>query len=133
MTPEQLRNSPEQADMDGPLFEWRKKGIRLAAEGREKVRGVDAYRLRVTLPSGVVRFLDLEASSFRKLRWQGELGEGQGRRLVESVFLDYRKVGGLMFPLRIESGSGGKINQVIAFEKIDVNPVIEDSRFEMPR
>ncbi len=51
----------------------------------------------------------------------------------ESYFSDYRKIGGLWFPFRIESGAGGRVTQTIAFDKVELNPPIADSRFEMPR
>jgi outer membrane lipoprotein-sorting protein len=133
LTPEQARNFPEQADMDGPLLGWKRRGIRLEVEGREKVRGIDALKIRVTLANGVVRYLDLDASTYRKVRWQGELGEGDGKQTNESFFADYRKVGGLLFPFRIESGAGGRVTQTIVFEKVEMNPPIPDSRFSMPK
>jgi outer membrane lipoprotein-sorting protein len=133
MPPEQARNLPEQADMDGPLLRWKRRGIRLEVEGREKVRGIDALRIRVTLANGIVRYLDLDASTYRKVRWQGELGEGDRKQVNESFFTDYRKVGELLFPFRIESGAGGRVTQTIVFEKVEVNPPIDDSRFSMPK
>ncbi|MGH9442573.1 MAG: hypothetical protein ACRD16_09900 [Thermoanaerobaculia bacterium] len=133
MSAEQARNLPERADIDGPLLRWKQRGIRLEIEGREKVRGTAAFRIRVTRPDGAVRFLDLDASSFRKIRWEGELGEGSRKSMNESYFADYRRIGGLLFPFRIESGSGGRVTQTIVFRKIEVNPVIDDSRFEMPK
>lgn len=133
MSAERARNLPEQADLDGPLVRSKPRGIRLEIEGREKVRGIEAFRIRVTLANGIVRFLDLDASSFRKVRWEGELGEGSQKSMNESFFTDYRKVGGLEFPFRIESGAGGRVTQTIVFEKVEVNPPISDSRFSMPK
>lgn len=133
MTAEQAANLPEQADLDGPLVRWKEKGIRLEIEGREKVRERDAVRVRVTRGNGVIRFLDLDAKTFRKVRWAGDLGEGDRRQMNESYFSDYRRVGGLWFPFRIESGVGGRVTQTLVFDKVEVNPPIPDSRFEMPR
>jgi hypothetical protein len=133
MSAEQARNLPEQADMDGPLLRWKERGIRLEVEGKEKVRGLEALRIRVTLANGIVRYMDLDARSFRKVQWQGELGEGDQKRMNESFFTDYRRIGGLRFPFRIESGVGGRVTQIIVFDRVEVNPPIADSRFEMPR
>jgi hypothetical protein len=134
MTAEQEKNAPEQADIEGPLVDSAKKGIRLALEGKEMVDGRDAWRIRVTRGDGVVRYLDLDAATSQKVRWQGELGEGGERRMNASLFSDYRTVGGLSFPFRIVSGAAGEEpSQEIVFEKIEVNPAISDSAFARPK
>jgi len=134
MTADQERNAPEQADIEGPLVDSAKKGIQLALEGKEKVDGRDAWRIRVTRGDGVVRYLDLDAATSLKVRWQGELGEGAERKMNASLFSDYRTVGGLSFPFRIVSGiAGEEPSQEIVFEKIEVNPAIPESAFAPPK
>ncbi|HET9794648.1 MAG TPA: hypothetical protein VFS34_09315 [Thermoanaerobaculia bacterium] len=134
MTPEQAASAPEQADIDGPLVDSARKGIRLALEGKTTVGGKEAWRIRVTRPDGVVRYLDIDGTTSLKVRWLGELGEGSNRQMNASVFLDYRSVGGLSFPFRIVSGiAGGAVNQEIDFDRIEVNPTIPESDFSRPR
>jgi len=134
MSEEELRNVPEQADIDGPLVDSSRKGIRLSLEGKEPVGGKDAWRIRVTRADGVVRYLDLDVASSLKVRWEGELGSGAERKLNASVFSDYRKVSGLSFPFRIVSGAAGEApNQEIVLEKIEVNPAIPGSDFDEPK
>jgi len=134
MSAEQVRNAPEQADIDGPLVDSARKGIRLALEGKESVDGKDAWRVRVTRADGVVRYLDLDAATSLKIRWEGELGEGAERKLNASLFSDYRAVDGLSFPFRIVSGvAGGEIGQEIVFDRIEVDPAIPDSDFAPPK
>jgi len=133
MTDEELSNAPEQADIDGPLVDSAKKGIRLALEGKERVDGRDVWRIRVTRPDGVVRHLDLDAATSLKVRWEGELGWGNEKKMNASTFSDYRAVDGLSFPFRIVSGESGQPpNQTIVFEKIEVNPPIPPSAFDAP-
>jgi len=134
MNAEQLANAPEQADIDGPLVDSAKKGITLALEGPVKVDGKDAFRIRVTRANGRVRYLDLDATTSLKVRWEGELGEGEQRKMNASLFSDYRTVSGLAFPFRIRSGVLGEAaQQEIVFEKIEVNPTIPESDFEPPK
>ena len=134
MTADQERNAPEQADIEGPLVNSAKKGIRLTLEGKETVDGREAWRIRVTRGDGVVRYLDLDAATSLKVRWEGELGEGNERKMNASLFSDYRKVGGLSFPFRIVSGVlGEEPSQEIVFETIELNPAIPDSAFAAPK
>jgi outer membrane lipoprotein-sorting protein len=134
MSAAELANAPEQADFEGPLVDTAKKGIHLALEGRESVDGRDAWRIRVTRPDGAVRYLDLDATTSFKVRWEGELGEGADRKMNASTFSDYRNVDGVTFPFAIASGiAGGEPGQRIAFDRIEVNPEISDARFSAPR
>ena len=134
MSEEELRNAPEQADIEGPLVDSARKGIRVALEGKEPVGGKDAWRIRVTRGDGVVRYLDLDVSTSLKVRWEGELGSGAEKKMNASEFSDYRTVSGLSFPFRIVSGAVGEPpSQVIVFEKIEVNPAIPESAFEAPK
>jgi hypothetical protein len=134
MNEEELRNAPEQADIEGTLVDSARKGIHLVLEGKEPVGGRDAWRIRVTRGNGIVRYLDLDVATSLKVRWEGELGTGADRKTNASEFSDYRTVSGLSFPFRIVSGVVGEPpNQVIVFEKIEVNPAIPDSAFEAPK
>lgn len=134
MTDEELSNAPEQADIDGPLVDSAKKGIRLALEGKEQVEGRDTWRIRVTRRDGIVRHLDLDAVTSLKARWEGELGSGADKKMNASSFSDYRAVDGLSFPFRIVSGAAGQPpSQVIVFQKIEVNPAVPPSAFEPPK
>ena len=48
---------------------------------------------------------------------------------------DYRTVDGLVFPHRIVTGPKGRPDdqQRVEFDKIEVNPALDDSRFTMPK
>jgi outer membrane lipoprotein-sorting protein len=51
----------------------------------------------------------------------------------ESSIGDYKEVGGLMFPLSIESGpKGSPQKQKLTISKVELNPEIDDARFKMP-
>lgn len=123
-----------EADIEGPLVDYRAKGHKVALVGREKFDGKDALRLRVTLKSGDAQDVLLDATSYL------ELGS-ERRRVVrgteielDSRFGDYREVGGLQWPHRIEVGPKGRPEkQLVTFEKIEVDPQIDDARFAMPR
>ncbi len=124
----------EQADIDGPLVDWKAKGHAVELVGSEALPGGPAHQLKVTLKSGLVRHLWVDAKtglvvrtvSTRKLR---------GREVVlETAFGDYRETGGVTFARSIETGVQGRLRRLrIVVESVEVNPVIGDARFRMPR
>jgi outer membrane lipoprotein-sorting protein len=133
MPPEDAKDVELQADMDGPLVDYKAKGHRVELMGLEKAGGRDAWRLKVTLRNGDVRdlYLDLKshlqiASVVRRMV-QGKPAE------VESAIGDYREIGGVLLPHFFETRVKGiPQTQSVRFEKIELNVPIDDSRFSRP-
>src|SRR5260221_10270011 len=57
MPAEDLKQIQEQADLDGPLVDYKQKGNTVELIGKEKIEGATAYHLKVTLKNGNVRDL----------------------------------------------------------------------------
>jgi outer membrane lipoprotein-sorting protein len=130
---EAVKDAQEQSDLDGPLVDYQKKGHKVELVGKDRAAGVDAYRLRVTLKSGSVRDIWIDAASWLEIR--GESSRSMGGRVMESetTLGDYRDVGGLKLPHRVEGGPKGRSEkQAIVLSKIEVDPVIDDARFGKP-
>jgi len=133
MPPEAVKDAQEQSDLDGPLVDYQKKGHKVELIGKDKAAGVDAYKLHVTLKSGSVRDIWIDAASWLEVR--GEGSRSMGGRVMESetTLGDYRDVDGLKLPHRVEGGPKSRPEkQSIVFSKIEVNPVIDDARFGKP-
>jgi hypothetical protein len=133
MSAEDSRDMELQADMDGPLVNYRAKGHRVELMGLEKIADHDAWRLKVTLRNGDARdvFLDLNTHlqivTVAHRIVQGKLAE------IESKLGDYREVGGVLLPYSFETTARGvPQKQSVRFDKIELNVPIEDSRFRMP-
>jgi outer membrane lipoprotein-sorting protein len=133
MPEEDTKMMAEQADMDGPLVDWKEKGHKVELLGKEQVEGADAYKVKVTMKNGSVRtyyidaetYLDIKVEAKRKMR--GTDVEG------ETVFGDYKDVDGLMMAHSMENGTkGSPQRQKMVFEKVEVNPTLADSLFAMP-
>ena len=134
MAADDLKEADEQADIDGPLVDYKAKGHSVELVGKDKVEGADAYKIKVTLKNGDVihffidsdAFLDVKAESKRMIR--GSEVE------AETSFSDYKEVGGLVYPHAIEAGPKGSAQkQKITIEKVEINPVLDEARFKMPK
>ena len=133
LSEEQAALSAEQADIDGPLVDWKAKGHRVELVAASPLPGGEAHELAVTLKSGVVRHVWVDAvsglvvksSSTRKVR---------GHELeIEALFGDYRKDGGVAFAHSIEIGVRGRPQRLrIVVESVEVNPALDEARFRMP-
>jgi outer membrane lipoprotein-sorting protein len=131
MTPDDLKETQDQADFEGPLVDYKKKGHKVELAGKEKIEGTDAYKLKVTKKNGDTEYIYLDADAFLEIK-------SEGKRIVrdtpvefDSTTGDYKDVGGVMFPFSAEIGAKGQ-KVKLSFTKIEVNPKIDDARFKMP-
>ena len=133
MTDEDLKNISEEADFDGPLVDYAKKGNKLELVGKDKVEDKDVWRVRLTTKNGDVRYYLFDAGTFLLLKWEGKR-RAEGKEFpVESYFRDYRDVEGLKFSFQIDSGSSATdLTQKLVLDKIELNPEISDSEFTKP-
>lgn len=133
MSADDLKDAQEQADMDGPLVDYKDKGNKVELMGKEAVEGSDAYKLKVTLKSGDIRYIYLDPDSFLEIKTEGKRMVRGTEMEFESVSGDYKEVEGLMMPFSIEAGpKGSPQRQKITIEKVEINPAMDDNLFKMP-
>ena len=68
MSADEAKETQEMADLDGPLIDYQSKGHRVEFEGKEKVEGTDAYKLKVTLKNGDVQTIYIDSDSFLEIK-----------------------------------------------------------------
>ncbi|HZM70820.1 MAG TPA: hypothetical protein VFB95_10700 [Candidatus Cryosericum sp.] len=133
MSPDDTKEAEEEADIDGPLVDYKGKGHTVELVGKEKLEGSDAYKLKVTLKGGTVRYQYIDADSFLEIRTEAKRTVRGNEMEFESTIGDYKEVGGLLIPHSIQSGAKGRPEkQNIVVEKVELNPKLDDARFKMP-
>jgi outer membrane lipoprotein-sorting protein len=133
LSEDELKTMAQQADFDRPIVDYQAKGYKIELVGHEKLEDKDTYKLKVTLKDGQVRYDYIGAASFLELKWEGRIVRNGEEFQAQSLYRDYRSVEGLMFPFTIESDTPETPNpQKIVFDKIEINPPIDDVRFGRP-
>jgi len=133
MPPDQAKDMEEQADFDGPLVDYKDKGHTVELLGKEQVEGADAYKLKVTLKSGDVRTIYLDAETYLEIKVESKRTVRGTEVEGEATMSDYKEVEGLMMPHVMEQGQkGSPMRQKLVIEKVEINPDIPDSLFAMP-
>jgi len=133
LPPEMAKDLDNQSDIDGPLVDYKAKGHQVELVGKEKVEGSDAWKLKVTLKSGDVQYVFLDADSCLEIRNESKRTIRGSDVELETTIGDYKEAGGLLWPHSIQSGAKGRPEkQSFAFESIEVNAAIDDARFKMP-
>jgi hypothetical protein len=124
----------EQADIEGPLVDWRVKGHALELVGKEALAGGPAYRLKLTLRSGAVRQVWVDAATGNIVRTESARKLRGHEVALQTTFGDFRETAGVTFARSMETGVPGRPRRLrIVVESVEVNPTLDDTRFRMPR
>ena len=133
LPPEASREAAEQADIEGPLVDFAAKGHKIVLLGHEKVAGRDSVKLEVTLKSGAVRYVYLDAATFLEVKGEGRRRAEGDEVMLETYYRDYRDVDGLKLPFVIEAGPAKRPErQKIVLDRIETNVLLRGTDFEMP-
>lgn len=103
-------------------------GITLSYEGNETVNGKDAYKIKMTLPSGLRWFTYFDVESGLKVKEQREIQTQMGLSEQTVVYEDFREVEGVKYPYKITQLFGGQSVDVTV-SSIKVNKGISDDIF----
>jgi hypothetical protein len=124
----------EQADIEGPLVDWKAKGHAVELVGSEALPSGTAHELKVALKSGGVRRVWVDAATGLVVRTESTR-RWRGREVkVEIVFGDYRETAGVTFARSIETGVEGRPGRLrIVVDSVETNVALDDARFRMPR
>jgi len=134
MSAEDAKIAAEQADMDGPLMDYKAKGSTAELLGKESVEGADAYKVRLTQKDGRVTTYYIDADAYLVIKQEAKRTIRGNEVETETIVGDYKKVDGLTFAHSIDGGAkGAPMRQKLTIEKIELNVPIDDARFKMPK
>jgi hypothetical protein len=130
---EEMKQILEDSDFDGPLVNYQQKGNKLEFVGMEPVEGTDAFKLKLTLRNGDVRYYYMDTDYYVPIKIDTKRIIRGAEREYETSLGDYKEVDGWYLPYSIESNVKGSANrQKVTYDKIEANVPIDDSRFHMP-
>jgi hypothetical protein len=134
LAPDAAALSAEQADIEGPLMDWRSKGHTVELVGSAALPGGPAHDLKVTLKSGAVRHVFVDAATGQIVRSTSTRRLRGHETEFEVLFGDFRETGGVSFARSIEIGARGRPQRLrITVESVELNPKLDDARFALPR
>lgn len=123
----------EEAEVDGPLVDWKAKGSTVEYLGQEDVDGTMAHKLKVVRKNGDLNYVYLDPDHFLEIRIITQRMENGAQVENETDLGDYEKINGVFFPFSIEGGPKGSTDkQKIIFEKAEANVPVDDAIFKFP-
>lgn len=135
MSDDEVRMVKRQADFEGPLVDWKKKGHTVELVGMEEVDGTEAYKLKVTLDTGDIAYTYLDSEYFLEFKQETTIANQTGQDMKANVVVgDYKEVSGLMLAHSMEFiPEGAPAGMQISFSAIEINPEgVDAALFAMP-
>ena len=127
-----LKDLQEQADLDGPLVDYKQKGHTVELIGKEDMEGTPVYKLKLTLKNGDVRNIYIDAENYLELKVTSKRKTPGGEIDVDQYMGNYKSVNGLMFPFSIDTRVKGQSVNQITIDKIEMDVAVDDAIFKMP-
>jgi hypothetical protein len=101
--------------------------------GQESFEGRKVYGIRLFRKNGSESTHFFDAETYREVRYIRTLRRGDVNVLQESVERDFRRIGWLLMPFEIEFKISGRTVRRMIMEKIEVDPDLKDSLFQLPK
>ena len=132
MPDEDARNIVNQADFDGHLLDYKHKGYTIEMVGREEVRELETYKLKVTLKNKDVLYYFVDVGDCLERKVSTTAVQAGQELEIETFMSDYKEVWGIMIAHTVESRAAGNIVSLITVDTVEMNTDIDDSLFVMP-
>lgn len=130
---EEMKEVVEDSDLDGPLVNYKEKGIRVEYAGKDEFEGTEVYKLKVTLKDGDVRYYYMDTDYFVPIKIDTRRTVRGAEREYETILGDYKEVNGWYLPFSVESGpKGSQFKSKVTYEKIEANVPFDDQIFRQP-
>src|SRR5215472_10029144 len=134
MGEDDLRDLTLDADIDGPLVDYKAKGNTVEYMGHDTVDGDDALRLKVALKDGDILYYDLDPDTYLEIRRESqEFIRGSVKEQV-TEYGSYKVVDGVMYPFSLAFWPKNDPAHPVtmSIDKIEVNVPLEQSQFAVP-
>jgi hypothetical protein len=133
LSQDDLKSLAVDADIDGPLVEYKEKGHKAELVGHDSMEGTDCFKIKLSMKNGDVRYYYLDADSYLELKVEIQTTIRGALQESELYFGDYEQVNGIYYPFTVEQApKGGSSRTQISVEKVEQNVPLEDAAFSMP-
>jgi hypothetical protein len=128
---DQLKQAMSQADLEGELYNYEKKGSSAELIGKVNADGKPAFRIKLTDKEGIVKDYFIDAETYLVVKMKAKM-EAMGQSVeIETKMMDYEKIDGIMMSKKMEVVTPMG-TQTVLMEDFKLNEPIDNSVFERP-
>lgn len=131
---EELKDSEENADIDGEFIDSKAKGYKIELMGKEDLEGEQAYKLKVTNKHGDVKYRFFSADTYLPIKTVSKRKNKEGGETeLETYFSDFKKLpNGLIMSHTTDIKSKGQTFQTMIVKSITFDKTYDASLFAQP-
>jgi hypothetical protein len=132
-SPDDLKGLIENAQIGGPLEDYKARGATLEYAGTEDIDGTAAHKLKLTQSNGDVQYVYLDPDHFLEIRIESQRSVRGVKQTVITDLGEYEKVAGVFWATAITSGRKGDSSPAkIIYDKVEVNIPLDAGYFSFP-
>ena len=132
MNPDEVKNMKEQADLEGPLYNWKEKGHKVELLGKEDMEGSSTYKIKVTKANGDIDIYFIDAESFILLKTSSKVKIQGNETESETFYTGYKDINGVQMAMTISTKIKEQTVYSVVIEKTEINVDIDDNVFVKP-
>ena len=122
MTAGEAKDFIANADFDGPLINFAGKGYSVDYAGEDTLEKRKAYKLLLMNKRDTIFFLWVDTGTFEVVKRTAYRVFNNQRVAVVTLFKDFREVGGVLQPHRVETTANGRKLYVMLIDRMEANP-----------
>ena len=127
----QLDQVKEQANMDGELYNYEKKGSTAEMAGKVNVDGKEMFRIKLTDKEGNAKDYFIDANTYLISKVKAKVS-AQGQTVdIEQIMSDYKTIDGITMAMKVESKSPMG-TAIITMDEVKFNEKFDDAIFKQP-
>lgn len=124
------------------LINYKGNGYTASLLGIEKVDGAECHKIKLEKKTVLVdgkevpniEYYYIDKESNVPVMTESEINSGEMKgKIAQTKFSDYQEVNGVMIAFSNTSGIKDGGTQAMQFEKVEVNPQVDDSKFTFPK
>lgn len=128
---DQLAQAKGQADMEGELYNYEKKGSTAEMMGKVNVDGKELFRIKLTDKNGNLKDYFIDANTYLVSKVKSKVS-AQGQTVdVEQIMTDNKTIDGITMAMKIETKSPMG-SALILMEEVKFNEKFDDAIFKQP-
>jgi hypothetical protein len=132
-SPDDLKGLIEDAQIGGPLEDYKARGATLEYAGTEDIDGTAAHKLKLTQKNGDVQYIYLDPDYFLEIRIESQRSVRGVKQTVITDLGEYEKVSDVFWATAITSGRKGDSSPAkIIYDKVEVNIPLDAGYFSFP-
>ena len=129
---EQIKAMKDMSDIDGDLYNWKKKGYNANLIGKEELDGKPVFKVKLIKDNGDEYMYYIDAEKYVVLRTDIKTNV-QGTDVNSStLYSDFKPVEGILLPHTMESKMNGQVVSRIEFDSYKINETVDNAVFAKP-